>query len=115
MSFDTRIDRSAGGAQIVMKLSGELDAGAGKAARKALTAAYADGAAELTVDLSGLQYLDSQGLGALITALRVVRERGGDIRVVGARSRVRQIFEVTGLARVFGLEPEPVPKATSAA
>lgn len=55
------------------------------------------------VDLDNVALLDSAALGALITALRLVREQGGAVRLVAKREPVRRILSITALDRVFGV------------
>jgi anti-anti-sigma factor len=56
--------------------------------------------ARVVVDLSGVTFMDSAGLNALVGAYhRKVRD--GELRLVGMRSNVRRVFEITGLLAPF--------------
>ena len=56
----------------------------------------------LTVDLGGVDFLDSSGLGALVAGLKLARSRSGELRIVCDQQRsVRKVLEVTGLERVL--------------
>jgi anti-sigma B factor antagonist len=61
----------------------------------------------VVVDLSGVTFLDSTGLGVLVAALKRVREGEGegDLRLVVSRPQVTKVLEVTGLASVFSIFP----------
>jgi anti-sigma B factor antagonist len=59
----------------------------------------------LVVDLSGVSFLDSTGLGALVQALNAVTEADGEFRVVVTDPNVLKVFEVTALDEVFELCP----------
>jgi anti-sigma B factor antagonist len=53
------------------------------------------------IDCQGLNFINSSGLGALISALKDVRLSGGDLALCGLTPYVDEIFEITGLKRVF--------------
>lgn len=57
------------------------------------------------VDLTGLTYITSVGLGAIVAAYLRCRRRDIEFRVAGARGKVQSMFEVTRLDRLFRLEP----------
>lgn len=53
-------------------------------------------------DLSKLDFMDSSGLGALITSLTTMRNVGGDVRLAATEARVKNVFLVTNvLGNVF--------------
>ena len=55
----------------------------------------------LRVDLSSMTFLDSSGLGALISLHKGLRSQNGAVQLVNPTSSVRQILELTRLHRVF--------------
>ena len=55
----------------------------------------------VVVDLSGVDFLDSSGLGSLIALLKRVSERGGDMKIAGLQKKVRMVFEITRAYKVF--------------
>jgi len=71
------------------------------------------GSAKLVLDLEGLEFLDSSGLGALVSCLRRVREKKGEIKLAGLRPEVRSIFDITRVSRLFHIS-ENVPDAVKA-
>jgi anti-sigma B factor antagonist len=103
--FETHDD----GDTAVVTLRGELDAHDAPRLRELFTAAVAEleGAARplLVVDLTGVAFLDSTALGTVVGAVRRVRERGGEFRVVLPESPARRIFEITGLDEVLDVRP----------
>jgi len=65
----------------------------------------------IVVNCSGLKYIASAGLGALMGAIEEVRHNGGDIRMAELNETVRNIFEILGfnhLYRVFPSEVEAI-------
>jgi len=55
------------------------------------------------LDLGGITFLDSSGLGALIALLKRTTESGGDIKLVGLRKEVRLVFEITRAYKIFDI------------
>ena len=55
----------------------------------------------IDIDLCDTQYLDSAGLGALISLLKTVRSRNGGVRLLNPSQNVRTILSLTRLHRVF--------------
>jgi anti-sigma B factor antagonist len=89
----------AAGATVV-ELTGELDSGAADELRQALSALLDQGRARLVVDLEGVPYVESRGLGALVTAMKRARALGGDLKLCALRPEVLSIFGVTHLNKV---------------
>lgn len=69
--------------------------------REALHGLVADGNTRIVVDLGEVEFIDSSGLGALISGLRAARQAGGDLRISAPNQQVRSVMEVTSLDRVL--------------
>ena len=54
------------------------------------------GVRKVVVDLSGLTFLDSSGIGALLWAKECMEDRGGTFRIRGAAGVVQRVMEITG-------------------
>lgn len=61
------------------------------------------GCKHVIMDLLGMESLDSTGLGSLVGALKLVAEKGGDIRVAALQKRPRLVFEITRSYKVFDI------------
>lgn len=86
----------------VLHVRGEVDISTTPRVRSQLISLLSDGDPHLIVDLEGVRFLDSSGLGALVAALKLARSRSGDLRLVcEAQRSVRKVLEVTGLERVL--------------
>jgi anti-sigma B factor antagonist len=89
----------------VVSVYGELDVASAPELRERLIEPVTGGAHLLILDLEGLDFLDSTGLGAIISALKRARTNGGDLRLVCTQSRIRRLFEITALDKAFPLFP----------
>ena len=86
----------------VLTLDGDVLGGPdGSALHDALAEARGDGPLQAVVDLSGVRFMNSSGLGMLVGALTTARNTGGDLRLAAVGDRVRAILEVTQLDGVF--------------
>ena len=58
-------------------------------------------------DLSGLKFVDSSGLGALLSALRQLSAQGGDLKLCGVTRPVRALFELVRMHKVLDIYNTP--------
>ena len=87
------------GARVDLQVAGEF--------RTALLQVIERGHHRLVVDLGDVHFVDSSGLGALVSALKTVRllEGGGDIRLANVQPPVVALLEIIRLHRVFTSYP----------
>jgi anti-sigma B factor antagonist len=85
----------------VARLEGRLDLLSAPDLKKLLTQTVADGHPRLVVDLAGVAFIDSSGLGALISGLKAARQAGGDLRIAAAGDQPRTVLQLTTLDRVL--------------
>lgn len=85
----------------VMKLGGEVDVYTSTSFKERLVNVIDDGCVKVVIDLEGVEFIDSSGLGVLVSGLRRVKEGGGYLRLVCTRDPILKIFRITGLDRVF--------------
>jgi anti-sigma B factor antagonist len=88
----------------VVAASGELDLGSVEPLERALGAIFERGGRRVVVDLSGVSFIDSVALGALVREAKRIRANGGTCVVVADDPRILRVFEITGLDRMFGIE-----------
>ena len=74
--------------------------------RENISRLLAEGRKNLILNLSGLQYLDSSGIGELARIYVSVLKGGGEMKVVGLSRNVQQVLEVTHLYEVFPEFPD---------
>ena len=70
--------------------------------------AHLGGAKQVIFELSAVPFIDSAGLGALIGAVRRIREQGGDAVVCSVRPSVGRVLDLVGLNRIVAVEPNVV-------
>lgn len=87
----------------VVTVLGEIDIATAPLLRDCLTALAGDGHERVILDLNQTEFLDSTGLGAIVTGLKRLRAHGGDMRIVCTSPRVCKAFEITSLNRVLPL------------
>jgi len=84
-----------------LTVTGEIDMATAPRFRQRLLAVISAGTQNVVIDLSGVDFIDSTGLGVLMGAAKRVRSTGGDIRLVMAGSRLADLIELTRLDRVL--------------
>ena len=89
----------------VLRPHGDLDFATADRLREAVTAALVDGDPHVVVDLVGVDFVDSTGLGALIGGRRRALALNGRFTLVCAEGHLLQVFAVTGLDKVFAIAP----------
>lgn len=85
----------------LITLSGALDAQTAPQLKQAFTDIIRDGRQDIVLDLGGVDFMDSSGLGAIVGAYKQVRIGKGDLRIASLQPAVRKVFELTRLDRVF--------------
>ncbi len=75
---------------------GEESAGMRDTLKRALTSSR-----HLVLDLSGVSYIDSSGLGTLVGVYSSARANGADIKLAGLNPRLRDLLQITKLVTVF--------------
>jgi anti-anti-sigma factor len=103
MNVQYHIQQAAPGISVVV-LAGQLTQGKAPTEIEYLIMEnIRDGARKLVVDLTELTFIDSSGLGMLVTCAGVMKKQGGKLVVAGAAGKVGQMFEITGLKNIVGL------------
>ena len=85
----------------ILRLTGRLDFLSAAAAREQFSQQVTSGRSHLIVDLSGLSFIDSSGLGALIGGLKTARQASGDLRLAQPTDQALSVLKLTSLDRVF--------------
>ncbi|MCU1238664.1 MAG: anti-sigma-factor antagonist [Candidatus Solibacter sp.] len=55
------------------------------------------------LDITGLDYVDSSGIGMLVSCLTNAKKAGGELKLVGANPRIKRIFSMTGVDTIMSM------------
>jgi anti-sigma B factor antagonist len=95
--LESRIESGWG----VLEVKGEVDLYTSPQLRDKVTELIEQGQSRLVIDLTDVGFMDSSGLGVLVTALKRARERDGALALVCPEGSVHKVLTITGLDRVF--------------
>jgi anti-sigma B factor antagonist len=112
-SVDLSLSTETVGDRTVVRVGGEIDVYTAPKLREQLVELVNDGSYHLVVDMEGVDFLDSTGLGVLVGGLKRVRAHEGSLRLVCNQERILKIFRITGLTKVFPIHTS-VEEAVSA-
>ena len=102
MVLDERFDSVTGTWYI--SLDGEIDIYNAPEFKERLHQLIQRQSGNFVLDCRGLNYIYSTGLGVLISALRRVKEYGGEIKIQNLKPYLKKIFVITGLDKIFTIE-----------
>jgi anti-sigma B factor antagonist len=85
----------------VLRLDGRLNMVSAPRLKGAIDHLVDGGSPRVVVDLGGVVFMDSSGLGALIAGLKKARQASGDLRVAAANEQVLTVLRLTNLDRVL--------------
>lgn len=89
-----------------MSVHGDLDLASAPTMRQRAARVLDSGTTALVLDLSGVDFCDSAGLGMIVAVLKRARTRGARLRVVCPEERIRALFTLCGLDAVVDLHPD---------
>lgn len=101
MSFTVRKDEMKD--VVVIGVDGQLIVGNRHDLKKKVLDALDAGDRRFVVDFTATGYIDSSGLGVLVSLAKKIREMGGDLRLAGLNDDLRTLFELTKLDSLFTL------------
>ncbi|QIX50420.1 STAS domain-containing protein [Rhodococcus sp. DMU1] len=93
--------RTTGSDVVVVRPEGRLNMVAAPRLREQLRGLVEGGSARVVVDLGATEFIDSSGLGALVSGLKAARHAGGDLRLAAPTAQVRSVLSLTSLDRVL--------------
>jgi anti-sigma B factor antagonist len=93
--FTVEVDDREGGS-VSIRVKGELDMAATPDLTQAIVGA--GGSERITLDLTGVTFLDSSAIGALVASGREVADKGSRLQIGPRSDIVTRVLEITGLA-----------------
>ncbi len=100
LSLSTSADQDGA---VTVSATGDIDAYTAPLLRTVVEAQLRRGRPKLILDLSGVQFLGSAGLAALVEIQKLATAQGIDLRLIASTRAVTRALEVTGLVRLFAI------------
>lgn len=92
------------GGMTILDLEGDVIFGEGAATlRKETRRLIEQGHANILLNLAKVRYIDSSGMGEMVSALMAAHRKGGQLGLMGMSPHVRELFEITKLTTVFNI------------
>ncbi len=100
--MSVKINNRQVGDVTVVDVSGRITLGEGSSAlRDALRDLGAKGHKKILLNLSDVSYIDSSGIGELVSGFTSVSNQGGQLKLLGLTKRVKDLLQITKLYTVF--------------
>ncbi len=103
MSFTVRKDDAKG--VVIIGVDGQLIVGNRHDLKSKVMESMDVGETKFVVDFTNTGYIDSSGLGVLVSLAKKIRESGGDLVLAGLNEDLRTLFELTKLDTLFAIQP----------
>ncbi len=88
----------------VVHLQGDVDLYNAGELRSCIEDLASSGQVRVVLDLEGLEFIDSSGLGAMVGGMRRLRQAGGELVLRHPRGHAAKILEISGLSRALAVE-----------
>ncbi|WLR51060.1 anti-sigma factor antagonist [Bacillus tianshenii] len=105
--MNLKVDIIHNDSQIEVSVFGEVDAYTAPKLRESLIPLTEEEGVDIFVNLAGVDYMDSTGLGVFIGALKSSRKHNSTLKLHGMTDRVERLFQITGLNEVMDIETSP--------
>ena len=92
---------------VLVTVDGQLIVGNRQELKQKVLDALDGGARKFVIDFSKAGYIDSSGLGVLVSLSKKIREPGGDLRLAGLNEDLQTLFELTKLDTLFTITTTP--------
>ena len=112
MKENTNVTTTVEKGRMTARISGEIDHHSARDVRKKIDDSFADsGALSLALDMSGVRFMDSSGLGLILGRFSKVSAAGGAFCVLDPSESVRRVLDVAGAARLIEIRSSPKKSA----
>ena len=91
---------------VEITVNGEIDAYTAPKLRETLFPLSEENGVQMIVDLTGVSYMDSTGLGVFVGVFKNVRANDGHFKIVGLSERLQRLFEITGLSDIIDISSQ---------
>jgi len=91
----------------IVDLSGRITLGEGSVTlRDTVRGLLAKGSKKILLNLGDVNYIDSSGIGELVSAYTTVRKEGGDLKLLKLTKKVHDLLQITKLYTVFDVKDD---------
>ena len=91
----------------VLDLDGRITFGEGGAAlRDAIREKLSNGKSKILINLAGTNYMDTSGLGELVSGYRAVKGQGGELKLLNLSKKVTELLQITKLYTIFDIHTD---------
>ena len=98
----------------ILDLSGRITLGEGSVQlRDAVRDLLAKGSKKILLNLADVNYIDSSGIGELVSAYTTVRNQGGDLKLLNLTKKVHDLLQITKLYTVFDIKDDEASAVAS--
>jgi anti-sigma B factor antagonist len=112
MSFKAA-SREVGGVTVI-DMDGRITLGEGSTLLRDLIREKLDGGhKKIVMNLAGINYIDSTGLGELVSAYRLVKSQGGELKLMNLNKKVSDLLQITRLYAVFDIHNDEAQAVAS--
>jgi anti-sigma B factor antagonist len=99
---------------IILDLSGRITLGEGSVTiRDAVRDVLAKGSNKILLNLGDITYIDSSGIGELVSAYTTVRNQGGELKLLNLTRKVHDLLQITKLYTVFDVKDDEASAVAS--
>jgi anti-sigma B factor antagonist len=109
MSFSVKNERGV----LVLGVDGQLIVGNRHELKQKVLDALEHGSKRFVIDFTQTGYIDSSGLGVLVSLSKKIREQGGELRLAGLNEDLQTLFELTKLDTLFTITRTPAEAVAS--
>ncbi len=89
-----------------ISVQGEIDAYTAPKLRSTIFPLSEKEGVNMVVDLTGVAYMDSTGLGVFVGVFKNVKAHNGQFKIIGLSERLQRLFEITGLADIIDINSQ---------
>ena len=100
--MELKVDLKKDGELLFVDLQGDLDINSNKEFKEKVNSVQ--GIKKIIVNCENLSYIDSTGLGAIISIYKNIKEKGEKLVITGLKPHIKKIFLITDLDKVFEIE-----------
>jgi anti-sigma B factor antagonist len=98
----------------ILDLSGRITLGEGSVQlRDGVRDLLSKGAKKILLNLGDVNYIDSSGIGELVSAYTTVRNQGGDLKLLNLTKKVHDLLQITKLYTVFDIKDDEASAVAS--